>query len=192
MGFCPACGAALKNRFSTHGKTTTLSAKSNTMPVLVRMTTFTNGIFIGLGTAILLGGLAILSILNANYWRLREYLVASGVEPQFTRFLLSDTVGLIALCAPMTVIGVYLLLLGALSQMSPVARAVLNSGNMRVRWGNGFFGGALVLAGISVQDMVWNIYSPDSFRFWYSIVSGIVSILLILIGLLLIRTARAE
>src|SRR3990172_11484613 len=106
MQFCPNCGAPLKAQPYTQKKAVS-STKSNTMPVLIRSTPFTNGILIGLGTAMLLGSLMGASILNANYWELRDYFVASGLEPQQIRFMLSMNVALIAFCAVFAVVGIY-------------------------------------------------------------------------------------
>jgi hypothetical protein len=189
MQFCPNCGAPLKVQRSVQEKAAP-SAESGTMLVLIRMTPFTNGISIGLGVATLLGSLAIAFFLNATYWRLRDALIASGLEPQHINSSLSGTGVLIGGAAAFTIIGLYAILLGVLSQLNPTVRAALNSKNMRVRWGNGFFSGALVFAVSSVQNLVWNIYSPYSFGVWFSVILGIGSIFLILIGLFLVTTAR--
>jgi hypothetical protein len=153
---------------------------------------FTNGLSIGLGAATLLGALAVAYYLNGSFWGLRESLTANGLEPQHINFLLSDIGFLIGAAAFFAILGLYLIVLGALSQLSPTAGAILNSRNMRVRWGIGCFVGAVIWAASSVQNLVWNIYSLYPSNVWLWVGFGISSILLILIGLFLVMTARTK
>jgi hypothetical protein len=154
------------------------------------MTPFTNGIFIGFGATLLLGGLAVMSLLNTGYWENARSLTFAGVDPRIVNSLQLRTVGLISLCAPIALIGGYLLLTGALSQISPTARNLLNGRKWRLRIGNGLLGGALVAGGFSVQGLTWNYYRPDAFYAWLSFVYGIISIILFLVGLLVLAWAR--
>ncbi len=189
MQYCPDCGTSLKTQH-TFQEETTSSARSNAMPVLIPSTPFTNGMLIGLGIAMLLGSLLGAFFLNADYWSLRDFFVASGLEP--TNFMLSTTVNTIGACAMFAVIGIYGLVVGTLSQMNPSVRAVFNSGNVRVRLGSGLHGGALVFTAVSVESLVENYYLPDTFQLQSGIAFGIAGIIAILAGLLLIATARSR
>ena len=191
MQFCPNCGAHLKPQRELLEKHA-VYAKSDTKPLLTSWNRFTNGLSIGLGAATLLGALAVAYYLNGSFWRLRESLTANGLVPQHINFLLSDIRVLIGAAALFAILGLYLIVLGVVSQLSPTARAILNSRNMRVRWGIGCFVGALIWTASSVQNLVWNIYSLYPFDVWISIGFGIGSIFLFLIGLFLVMTARTK
>ncbi|HLC01234.1 MAG TPA: zinc ribbon domain-containing protein [Candidatus Bathyarchaeia archaeon] len=191
MQFCPNCGVQLKLQRSVHEKPAS-SAKSNNMPLLIPSTPFTHGIFIGLGAAILIGSLSGAFLLNANYWFLRGIFVGSGYGPQQISYTLSMTVSLIGFCALFAVIGVFTLAVGTLSQVNPTFRAAFNSGNMRARWGSGSLTMSFVLGGNSLRYLVESFYAPDSFRFWFTIILGIASIILFLIGFFFITKARPE
>ena len=191
MQFCPNCGAPLRTQRSFLKKPAS-TAKLGAKPVLIRMTPFTNGIFIGLGAAILIGGFLGAVILNLNYWFLRDYFMASGLESQQIRYLLRMTVTTIGFCAAFVPIGIFAVAAGTLSQVNPAIRAAFNRGEMKARWGSGLLAAGLVFAGSSVRGLVQNFYSPESFWFWSSIAFGIASIILLLIGFFLIATARSE
>lgn len=187
MQFCPNCGAPLESQCTTQQKPP-VSAKSDTTPLLTSWNRFTNGLSIGLGTATLLGALAVAYYLNGSFWGLRESLTAND---SYINFLL-PIILLIGAAAFFAILGLYLIVMGALSQLSPTARAILNSRNMRVRWGIGCFVGAVIWAASSVQNLVMNIYSLYPSNVWIWVGFGIGSIFLILIGVLLVKTARTK
>jgi len=191
MQFCPNCGVQLKLQRSVHEKPAS-SAKSNNMPLLIPSTPFTHGIFIGLGAAILIGSLSGAFFLNSNYWFLRDSYVASGLVPQQINYMLRMTVSLIGFCALFAVIGVFTLATGTLSQVNPTFRPAFNSRDMRARWGSGSLTMALVLGGNSLRFLVENIYAPESFLVWFSMVLGITSIILFVVGFWLMTTTRSK
>jgi hypothetical protein len=191
MQFCPNCGAQLKFPRELLDKPV-LSAKKSTTSVLSSWNSFANGLSIGLGAAIILGTLAIVYFLNRSFWTLQENLTAEGLSSPQIAYLVTDIRILLSGAVVFSFLGIYLVILGTASQLSPTARAILNSKNMRVRLGNGCFVGALVFASSSVSNLVRNIYSPYSFGGWFPLAFGIGSVVLILIGLLLVLTARTK
>ena len=191
MQFCPKCGTPLRIQLPIVEKPTSY-AKPSAKPVLIRMTPFTNGIFIGLGAAILLGGFLGAFILNQNYWFLRDYFTASGLEPQQIRYVLRLTVTTIGFCAAFVPIGIFAVATGTLSQVNPAIRAAFNRGEMKARWGSGLLAAGLGFAASSVRGFVQNFYSPEPFWLWSSIAFGIASSILLFIGFFLIATTRPE
>ena len=189
--FCPNCGAQLKFQRELLEKPA-VSDKSSKAPLLTSWNSFTNGLAIGLGAAISLGALAVAYYLNMSFWTIQENLTAEGLASQHIDYLVTDIRMLIGGAAALVVIGLYLVVLGAVSQLSPTATAILNSRNMRVRVGMGFFGAALVSAVSSVSNLVWNIYSLYPLDGWLYTGFGVGTVILFLIGFILIMTARTK
>jgi hypothetical protein len=139
---------------------------------------------------VLFGSLVIMFFLNADYWSMRESLLANGLEPERISSVLSLTVSLIGFCPAFAIIGAWSLVEGTLSLASPRIRTALNNKSLRARLGTGLYAGSLVLAGTSARFWIINFYSPEPFLSSFSIVFGLVSLLLFLVGLFLVATAR--
>ncbi len=191
MQFCPNCGATLKS-LSVPKEKPAVSVASGKASSPAYWTPLANAISIGAGAATLLGALAVALYLNRSFWTIQESLTASGLEPQQISFLLFDISILISVAAFFVVIGLYVFVLGMAGQLSPYARAVLNSNNGRVRWGVGCFTGSMIYAGITVQDVVLRVYDPYAMGVWHDVFFGVASIFLILLGLFLVSKARAR
>jgi len=191
MQFCPNCGTRLKT-WQIHQENARSSAELNIMPVIKDNKSLTNGILIGSGAAILVFCILGALFLNANFWSLRDSLLANGVAPSRFPYILSVIALLTGFCAGLTIFGVYFLAEGILSQTSPTARAIFNSRSMRARWGNGFIVGAVIFAMNSIRYFVENFYLPELYSSGLSFGFGIASIILLLIGFWLIVTTHPK
>ncbi len=189
MQFCPNCGATLKTLSASEKRSVFVPSGKASSPTY--WTPLANAISIGAGGTTLLGALVVALYLNRSFWTIQESLTASGLPPQQISFLLSDIRILISGAAFFAVLGLYVFVMGMVG-LSPSGLAVLNSKDRRVRWGVGCFGGSMTAAGFTVQDVVLRVYDPHAMGVWYDVFFGVVSILLILLGLFLVSKARAR
>jgi hypothetical protein len=184
--FCPNCGAQLKPQRELLEK----PAASDKAPLLTSWGSFTNGLGVGLGVATILGGLAVSYFLNMSFWTLHDNLTGEGLIPQNIDYLTINIRMLISGAAAFSVLGLFVIVLGVVYQLSSTARTVIGSKRWRARLGNGFISGGVVGIVMSVENLVSNIYSLYPFGDQVFTGFGVGGIFLILIGILLIMTTR--
>lgn len=187
MEYCPNCGTLRNTKTTIQGQTATTPASST----VTRATIFGEGIIIGAGAALLVASTLFAFFLNDSYWRLQATFLASGITLQQSRYLLNSTMLLIGFCAEFAIIGVFLVIIGSLVHVNPSVQAILDNRSIRARWGNAFLvSGVVFFASGSVQSAVRNVYSPESFWFLSTIIFGVPSLVIIVLGVYLLTTAQ--
>ena len=181
MQFCPNCGTQVKPF---------LPRRFNTTSQLKGGTQLGNGIAIGLGAACFLIGLFGLLVLNSTFWRLHESFVAEGLQPLTIRFLLRDTARLIGVCGSGIILGTFVLIVGAMNQVSPTARATLNSKSMKASMARGLATAGVIGLTNSMLFLAPDIYFNEPRSLEFSFALALISACVIGIGAVLFNNAR--
>jgi len=148
-----------------------------------------NGIIIGLGIGlILIGFLGWLSS-SHTYETLKNFFLASGVDPN-TYFLFKDLTNQIAIYLMLMSAGGYALLVGALILKSRVARGLFFSKGTRSRLGGGLLGGGGALTLMSTRNLFSYILTSDYLELEFFFVLFLVGVFLLACGILSLRHAN--
>jgi hypothetical protein len=152
-------------------------------------TLLTIGALIGVGVSLLLVGLFIAFALNGIYQQQIRYLASNNIS--IYAFGLDDMVFLISSGALLAIFGVYALVFGLLGQFSSKARIAIALKNAYARVGSGFLNAGIVVIGLSLANLIRDLYRPTSAS-WYEtvlIAFTIGGLIALILGAFLIRYA---
>jgi hypothetical protein len=146
-----------------------------------------NGIYIGLGSAMLTLGLLMAFSLNAVYNEQATYLAANGIQVHSYSYGFNDLIFLISIGVLVAVLGACLLVEGCLSHYSERARVALSdNGN----WGNRLINGGVTGLSLFSAGLVRDLYQSTQSDWYVPVITTLFAVCLILIitgALLLIR-----
>ncbi len=170
--FCSECGTPIKTQSPNHFHFD--------FPVKPSIN-FANGASIGAGiTLVIIGPLIALS-LNAVYYEQVAYLAARGIEVSRYSLGLDTIVTLISLGALIAMLGVQLLVMGALAQFSSKVRSSFEQKAGRANVGNRLISAGFLLTSLSVANLARDHYSTYNSGWYLN-----VTVLITLVGLLVI------
>jgi hypothetical protein len=183
-GFCSRCGQVLVQPPNQQNRV------FSSIP-LKPSTNLVNGIFIGLGSALIIVGLIIAFSVNDVYYQQIKYLSLQGIQVNIYGFGLTGLVQLVTLGAFMAELGAYVLILGSVNQFSVTVRAAMDGKDSSARLGSGLISGGFVLSALTTSNFIEQYYHPTSSGWYTSVWIGfaVVGLSLILAGALLIRSS---
>ena len=150
-----------------------------------------NGITIGVGATVLAVGLFLVFSLNAIYNQQISYLAALGVEVSNFGLGLDNLIFLLSFSALLAIMGVYLLAIGTLVQLSPRVRAAWERKDSKSRMGTGLISGGFTFASLTAASGIRDLYFPVTAS-WYTYAEVslvVIGLLMILAGALFIRSS---
>jgi hypothetical protein len=200
MPFCSNCGSPVSeyDRFCNKCGQALVPPPPNQQGTLISYypakpsTNLSNGIFIGAGIVMLFIGLSIAFSINGIYNQQVSYLAVEGIQVNsFAVF--GDLVLWISWGILFAVLGVYILVLGALNQFSSKVRTAMNLKDSMARLGNGLITGGFVFTALSLNGAVTQFYrstfNARSADISMNVILITVGLVLIILGALLITSA---
>ena len=153
--FCRKCGTSLESQPPTQQR-----SLFNFIYPLNSQANMVNGVFIGAGAVMIILGLYMAFVFNADYFDQLSKLTAQiAITGPYMLYYIIDRV---ALGVFIVALGTFTMISGLLQQFSQKARASMNGKGLTARVGNRLISAGFIIAALSSTSIVHNFYVPDT------------------------------